>query len=55
LAGRARFVVGELTDTGLPGASANAVVCIDAMHFAADLTAAVGEASGSSLLVGGWS
>ena len=44
LAGRARFVVGDLTDTGLPQASADAAVSIDAFHFAADLAAAAAEA-----------
>jgi len=43
LAGRARFVVGDLTRTGLPRASADAVVCIDAFHFASDPAAAAGE------------
>lgn len=33
LAGRARFVIGDLTYTGLPDASADAAVCIDAFHF----------------------
>lgn len=44
LAGRARFLVGDLTGTGLPEASADAVVCIDAFHFAADPAAAAAEA-----------
>jgi ubiquinone/menaquinone biosynthesis C-methylase UbiE len=44
LAGRARFVVGDLTDTGLPPASADAAVSIDAFHFAADPVAAASEA-----------
>lgn len=44
LADRARFVVGELAATGLPAASADAVVCIDALHFAVDPTAAGREA-----------
>lgn len=44
LADRARFVVGELAATGLPDATADAVVSIDAMHFAADPTAAAREA-----------
>lgn len=44
LAGRARFVVGDLARTGLPEASADAVVCIDAFHFAADQAAAADEA-----------
>jgi ubiquinone/menaquinone biosynthesis C-methylase UbiE len=43
LAGRARFVVGDLARTGLPEASAGAVVSIDAFHFAADPAAAAGE------------
>jgi SAM-dependent methyltransferase len=44
LAGRARFAVGDLTRTGLPPASADAAVSIDAFHFAADPAAAAGEA-----------
>jgi len=44
LAGRARFVVGDLTRTGLPGASADAAVSIDALQFAADPAAGAAEA-----------
>ena len=44
LADRARFVVGDLTRTGLPSASADAAVSIDAFHFATDAAAAAGEA-----------
>lgn len=44
LAGRARFVVGDLIHTGLPSASADAAVSIDAFHFAADTAAGAGEA-----------
>jgi SAM-dependent methyltransferase len=44
LAGRARFVVGDLTRTGLAPASADAAVSIDAFHFAADPAAAAAEA-----------
>jgi SAM-dependent methyltransferase len=44
LAGRAHFVVGDLTHTGLLEASADAAVSIDAFHFAADLAAAAAEA-----------
>jgi ubiquinone/menaquinone biosynthesis C-methylase UbiE len=44
LAERARFVVGDLAATGLPAATADAVVSIDALHFAADPTAAAQEA-----------
>jgi ubiquinone/menaquinone biosynthesis C-methylase UbiE len=44
LAGRARFAVGDLTRTGLPAASADAIVSIDAFHFAAVPAAAAGEA-----------
>jgi ubiquinone/menaquinone biosynthesis C-methylase UbiE len=36
----ARFVVGDLAATGLPAATADAVVSIDALHLAADLAAA---------------
>ena len=44
LASRARFVVGDLAHTGLPQASADAAVSIDAFHFAADPAAAAAEA-----------
>lgn len=44
LTGRARFAVGDLTRTGLPQASADTVVSIDAFHFAADPAAAAAEA-----------
>jgi ubiquinone/menaquinone biosynthesis C-methylase UbiE len=40
LADTAHFVVGDLAATGLPDATADAVVSIDALHLAADLTAA---------------
>jgi len=40
LAGRARFVVGDLASTGLPDASADAAVSVDAFHYAADAAAA---------------
>lgn len=43
LADRARFVVGDLIHTGLPQASADAAVSIDAFHFAADPVAAAAE------------
>lgn len=44
LAGRARFVIGDLTGTGLRDASADAAVSIDAFHFAGDPVAAAAEA-----------
>jgi SAM-dependent methyltransferase len=44
LAGQARFVVGDLTRTGLPAAVADAVVSVDAFHFAPDPAAAAAEA-----------
>ena len=44
LADRARCIVGDLTRTGLPDASADAAVSIDAFHFAADPAAAAAEA-----------
>jgi ubiquinone/menaquinone biosynthesis C-methylase UbiE len=44
LTGRARFVVGDLTRTGLPTATADAAVFVDAFHFAADPAAAAAEA-----------
>jgi ubiquinone/menaquinone biosynthesis C-methylase UbiE len=40
LADTAHFVVGDLAATGLPAASADAVVSIDALHLAPDLAAA---------------
>lgn len=44
VAGRARFVLGDLTATGLADATADAVICVDALHFAADLIAGAAEA-----------
>jgi SAM-dependent methyltransferase len=44
LAETARFVVGDLAATGLPDATADGVVSIDALHFAGDLAAAGREA-----------
>lgn len=44
MAGRAEFVVGDLVGTGLPGTSADAVLCVDALHFAGDKTAGAAEA-----------
>jgi ubiquinone/menaquinone biosynthesis C-methylase UbiE len=41
--GRARFLVGELTATGLPDGSADAVMCSDAIFFATDRVAAFAE------------
>lgn len=41
--GRARFDVGDLARTGLPDASADAVVCLDAVFFAPDRVAALRE------------
>jgi ubiquinone/menaquinone biosynthesis C-methylase UbiE len=43
LADRARFVIGDLAAIGLPDGAADAVVSIDALHFAADPTAAARE------------
>jgi SAM-dependent methyltransferase len=59
LADTARFVVGDLAATGLPAAIADAVVSIDALHFAADLTAAGREVlrilrPGHRLVLTGW-
>jgi ubiquinone/menaquinone biosynthesis C-methylase UbiE len=45
LSDRARFVVGDLTETGLPDATADAAVCVDAMHFPAEPAAAAAEAA----------
>lgn len=41
--GRARYVVGDLAATGLPDASADAVLCLDAVFFAEDRVAALRE------------
>jgi ubiquinone/menaquinone biosynthesis C-methylase UbiE len=41
--GRARFVVGDLTATGLPDQCADAVLCFDAIFFADDRIAALRE------------
>ena len=59
LADRARFVVGDLAATGLPAATADAVVSIDALHMAADLAVAGREVRrilrpGHRLVLTGW-
>lgn len=59
LVGRARFVIGDLTDTGLPGHSADAVVSIDAFQFATDPNAAAIQARqllrpGARLVLTNW-
>jgi ubiquinone/menaquinone biosynthesis C-methylase UbiE len=59
LADRARFVVGDLTATGLPDATVDAAVCVDAMHFPAEPAAAAAEAArilrpGSRLVLTNW-
>ncbi len=41
--GRARFVVGDLADSGLASGQADAVLCLDAVAFAADRVAALCE------------
>jgi SAM-dependent methyltransferase len=43
LDGRAEFRLGELEAIGLPAASVDAVVCVDAVQFAGDRTAAAAE------------
>jgi SAM-dependent methyltransferase len=58
-AGVARFSVGELTATGLPSASADAVVCVDAFQFAAEPGQAAAEVlrilrPGGRLVLTGW-
>lgn len=42
---RARFVVGDLTTTGLPDASCDAVMSMDVLVFVPDKAAAIGEAA----------
>jgi SAM-dependent methyltransferase len=59
LADTARFVVGDLAATGLADGTADAVVSIDALHFAADLAAAGREVlrvlrPGHRLVLTGW-
>jgi ubiquinone/menaquinone biosynthesis C-methylase UbiE len=59
LAGRARFTVGDLARTGLPTGCADAVVSVDAFHFAADTRAAAAEArrilrAGGRLVLTNW-
>jgi SAM-dependent methyltransferase len=59
LAGRARFVTGDLTHTGLPHHSADAAVSVDAFHFAADPNAAATHARqllrpGARLVLTNW-
>lgn len=43
LDGRAEFRVGELEAVGLPEASVDAVLCVDAIQFAGDVTKAAAE------------
>jgi SAM-dependent methyltransferase len=55
----ARFKVGELSATGLPPASADAVVCVDAFQFAADPGQAAAEVlrilrPGGRFVLTGW-
>ncbi|HEY6590046.1 MAG TPA: methyltransferase domain-containing protein [Actinomycetota bacterium] len=52
LAERARFVVGDLAATGLADGAADAVVAIDALHFAADPG---GGPRGMAAAAAGWS
>jgi ubiquinone/menaquinone biosynthesis C-methylase UbiE len=55
----ARFAVGELTATGLPDGSAEAVMCVDAMQFADPYGAGLAECRrilrpGGRLVLTGW-
>jgi SAM-dependent methyltransferase len=43
LAGRASFRVADMVDTGLDASSVDAVVCVDSIHFAEPVGAALGE------------
>ncbi|MFK4222130.1 ATP-grasp domain-containing protein [Streptomyces sp. NPDC019890] len=59
MAGKAHFVVNDLTATGLPDASVSAAVSIDALQYADDRAAAADEARrilrrGGRLVVTGW-
>lgn len=59
LADRARFLLGELTSTGLPDASADAVLCVDALQFAPSVVEAAVECRrllrpGGRLVVTSW-
>ncbi|MET0695582.1 MAG: methyltransferase domain-containing protein [Propionibacteriaceae bacterium] len=40
---RTRFQRGDLTHTGLPGGQADAVLCVDSIHFAREVSAAAAE------------
>lgn len=42
-ADRVRFQVGDLTATGLPAQTADAVICVDALQFAVDVPKALAE------------
>jgi SAM-dependent methyltransferase len=58
-ADRAAFHVADLTATGLPAATADAVVSVDALHFAPDPRAAAAETvrllrPGARLVITGW-
>jgi SAM-dependent methyltransferase len=50
---RAEFLVGELTATGLDDAAVDAILCVDAMQFAAPYSAGVAECL-RVLRPGGW-
>jgi SAM-dependent methyltransferase len=49
----------DLTDTGLPGGSADTILCVDAFHFASSITAAADERArllrpGGKLVITTW-
>ena len=57
--GRASFQQADLTDTGLPGGSADTILCVDAFHFASSITAAADERArllrpGGKLVITSW-
>lgn len=59
LEGRARFVVGDFSATGLPSAAHDAVVCVDALFLALDREAAMREMArilrpGGRLVLSNW-
>jgi cyclopropane fatty-acyl-phospholipid synthase-like methyltransferase len=49
LEGRARFLVGDLAGTGLADAVADAVVSVDALHFAGDVRRSAARCCGFSV------
>jgi hypothetical protein len=40
----------DLTDTGLPGGSADTILCVDAFHFASSITARASSTWGLAMI-----